>query len=59
MFTYKQMPTSVSVFRDGKRVGRIKAWKSEGFRYYVVGFKDGSCVYPTVEAVKKWLDSND
>jgi len=58
MITYKQMPTSVAVFLDGKRVGRIKAWKSEGFRYYAVGFKEGGVVFPTVEKVKHSLENH-
>jgi len=58
MITYKQLPSSVAVFLDGKRVGQIKAWKSEGFRYYAKGFKDGGVVFPTVEKVKYSLEND-
>lgn len=59
MITYKQSPSHVAVFLDGKRVGSIKAWKSEGFRYYPKGFKDGGRVFQSVEQVKQSLKEND
>lgn len=56
MYTYEQKPYYLVVFKQGKRIGKIKAWKDQGFRYYAEGFKDGGCCYQSVEAVKRWLE---
>ena len=59
MITYKQMPGYVQVSLDGKIVGKIKAYKSEGFRYYPKGCKDGGKIYKSVEDVKASLREDD
>jgi hypothetical protein len=55
MIAYKQMPSYVQVSLDGKIVGKIKAYKDQGFRYYPKGFKSGGKIYKSVEDVKKSL----
>lgn len=54
--TYEQRPYYVVVFLDGKRIGKIKAWRNEGFRYYRDGWRDGGRVFPTVEACKAFYE---
>jgi hypothetical protein len=53
------MPGYVQVSLDGKIVGKIKAYKSEGFRYYPKGCKDGGKIYKSVEDVKASLREDD
>lgn len=56
MITYKTLGNQVQVKLDGKVAGHIKPMM-DGFAYFPKGSKTGGDILPSVDAVKKTLES--